>query len=1652
MKGINKAHLLKILGVVCALMLLISTIYVPMSMSASAAAYPVTPDTSVTFTFEEGEGTMNGTGEDGVGLSSWGMRMYTNSDGVTGIGHKHTNYEAGWSDPGGFRLNNKDGIYYLDANSTYVVSFRLQVKSGPIKKGKFTADANSTLQIGYGFKNGSDNNPAKAMGTVVSDIYKSASVSEAERDTSSFDLTTAAGVTTHKAGDTWYDLTYVFTTPASFKSGYCNALGFCANSFHGTEFLIDDVTVTKLGEDKGAVLVIDAYYDTVTAKTGVIGSEVVLDKLTTETQGHEFIGWYKDEDRTETAEGLAFTKEIQTVYSAWKSPVTVTFVDTYNNKEYERTGIAGDRIEYPTEPVDELNDPDSIWFMGWYTSDTYAEEFNAEKFDYKNHTVYSKWLSEIPAQIQDFENYTKDERKPATTTVNGQVLKKWHNRMYFGYAMNKIDDPTNSEKGKVIDFTWDKEMVLDPEDANSYNANERYATVDNVLTMENIVLEKGRRYTVSFDYFVETLSDDAQVNIVPVSGHPADIWQPTVNFSKTDGAQHFVTAEDIDGAWHKASFTFTAQFVSPTSTAIHFLLLLTKNADLKMYIDNVVFDAAQPYQSFATFDFCNGQPPITYEGNRGEELPVITPENSGLRFLGWYADKELTIPFTQTHYTYKIATAYAKWEGTVIEFNNYSYASNRYMFNDLSMSIDKENGLEDKFSVNWHYDGDKWSPYQNNYVCVRDSVMDDMVGLLRLENNKTYELSYYVKINSANSDFSIRFASAAGGSIWDGGLVYYPSTIMNFSADEAGSGWQKKSVVFTTNFGKTSKDDSADFIYAFFYTVKKNMDTDVNINFDRVSIVEMRENMVVFNGNADGVDNAYQVGAVGEEIVFPTLTNGEAEFLGWYIDSECEVPFTATKIGEGITNVYAKWSAVANTFENYKYASSSHYVFGKNMKYYNEAGIGYGGDDYTLRFDFDGTKVYTTNKDGSVQTWGQRGAGAVDNIARLGALQNHAVYKITYYYRVNDVTNVDPVIQLFTCKDGNIWDKSRVSYPGTVEKIGLKNTEWTKVENIIYTDLADAKDNMLFIGFGGSSNIGNKMRIVVDVDNVLIEKIEAPYVYFDGLNDDGYSAFCKGEAGGAITLPAEPYKFGNEFVGWFLDKEATIPFTQTVFGENDKIVAYAGYKRSNSATFSFENYKLTSPQGWHVFGDGAAVTEGIAHTGNYAIKFDRGAEIVVANSYRAGYLQLGDNKTGYELDITKKYLVTFKYYVEKNGSKDVQVSMLSADKTSRWHNAAGLADTFNISSVEKTGVWKNGALIVDATKCNPSALFAYIYMNGGNDGIYYIDDITLSVMPEGHTGYLVTNNGCDSVPIYVTGKMGSSFFNKLPKEPKFDNHVFLGYKLIDASGNEEELTAEKAVFSDAKMRIRADFARLNTIQTFDDNYDTVAKYYGAYSALDYDWEHYDSQKEGNSKDNVTSGRYSLHRKGTTMFFENAQVLTKDKLLAVGERYTVTMKVKLGKHLQTDGAIKFASCRGPYYPWSTTGDYYPIVAIADLKEGEWTEVSYTFNSVEALLCVQTPGYCEIFIDDIVIKRVDKSTSLSTPVSFTEYVPAERDEFGNLVEPNLSDIDISTIIDSSLKKIEDVNYMLYIIIGAGAIVVIAAAVVLVIILKKRKAKKV
>jgi hypothetical protein len=161
------------------------------------------------------------------------------------------------------------------------------------------------------------------------------------------------------------------------------------------------------------------------------------------------------------------------------------------------------------------------------------------------------------------------------------------------------------------------------------------------------------------------------------------------------------------------------------------------------------------------------------------------------------------------------------------------------------------------------------------------------------------------------------------------------------------------------------------------------------------------------------------------------------------------------------------------------------------------------------------------------------------------------------------------------------------------------------------------------------------------------------------------------------------------------------------------------------------------------------------------------------------------------------------------------------------------------------------------------------------------------------------------------------------------------------------------------------------------------------------------------------------------------------MIAEGERYTVNFKVKMGAHKHTDGAIKIVSCRTYNYAWDTMGDFYPVIAIAELADGQWHEVSYTFNSVEDFVSLVTPGQVELFFDDFTF-TITNDVPVSTPVEFTEHLIGAK---------TMSDgVDISTIIDTSLTA--GSSPVLWIIIAGAAVLVIAAAAVVFIIIKKKK----
>ena len=312
MKFLKMEVFTKILSLLCTVTILFGALLVSNGLSVLAVDINVGDDETVVFSFEESENPVMDTsdpnnlarGDDGIGCIGWGLRPRTDGN-VNGLGYLHGNGGADWSDPGGYRLNNNDGVYNLETSTTYIVSFKLQVKSTPLNTSTLTNSMTSYVRFGYGFTGSTTGNTCSKMHVTVAEIVNAKSVASTDKEKGTFTLTTMAGSCEKTVGSNWYNLTFVFTTPESFGT-YSPSLGFYSECYYGTEFMIDDVSVTKLGAQMGAVVLFDDYSESVTALTGKINNKVEFPTLEGKEESHEFIGWFKDEARTESADNVNF--------------------------------------------------------------------------------------------------------------------------------------------------------------------------------------------------------------------------------------------------------------------------------------------------------------------------------------------------------------------------------------------------------------------------------------------------------------------------------------------------------------------------------------------------------------------------------------------------------------------------------------------------------------------------------------------------------------------------------------------------------------------------------------------------------------------------------------------------------------------------------------------------------------------------------------------------------------------------------------------------------------------------------------------------------------------------------------------------------------------------------------------------------------------------------------------------------------------------------------------------------------------------------------------------------------------------------------------------------------------------------------------------
>ncbi|MBR2044499.1 MAG: InlB B-repeat-containing protein [Clostridia bacterium] len=1669
----------KALGIICAFMLILSALYVPLSFSASAAtvnSVPFVDDVPYVFDFENTE-TDEGVNKteaetNGIGYFGWGptVKKYTDDDGkVTNSVlqlYKNASNQS-WGTSGGYRLHTKlsddsYGFCKLEPSTKYIVSFKLRVISPAVKLPASSDTATSRLFLGY---NATYNPNASGSGANyvngMKDDFK-IKVFESVIATDKFTVYDSNGNgTDYPYGEDWIDVRYIINTPEKFEAD--PVLAFWGAKFHGLNSEIDDVSVIKVGADSGIIYYVDTYSGIEELAVGKAGTVAALPDVSNRAQSaeHKFEGWYSDFERTEKIDELKFTTETQTIYTRWSAPVSITFKDTLNKTEKTITGNAGEAFDYPADPV---NPENTSWFVGWYTDEAYTKEHTSGKFGYANQTLYAYFKGLIPGFTQDFENYTND-KYTVKVDDNGQAYKS--NRLDFAATMSKQSEVTYDNSGYAIKYHWNP-VAIDDKNNEHYYDTSRVTSVDNYFNIGN-GLENGTVYVLTFKYLAEKAS--APVGFRAISGANGNAWGGMVTYA---GPQNFTL--ETDGAWHEVSFQFTPAYKDPHKQ-MFLCITNTQNVETIVYFDNIEVEAfAQPYESFATINDGINNTTVAVKGEIGAkiELPTLT-HPMGADFLGWYYDEAFTLPaenpvfkrgetklyaswvartgFNQgfEEYTHdaKVAAEYVKNNGTADDTSDdYTavYYSNYLKFY-TTLSKQSDVVYEGKYAIKFDWNTDPAfdkdvskkngknilnpDSYEHSRYSAYDNLFDIGTGI---KNNEYYTISFKYKVEKGDQKVQFYTISAAGGNSWASRKTYSAPAKVSLTPGD----WQEYSYTFKTEMGADT--------HHLYLGIALTEHKDTIVYFDDVKVISaLGPNDVIMAVN-NGVDEGiYNIPVEkGAKVNLPTYTHPEgAEFRGWYKDAEFTVPFTDETYPNENFTIYAKWGPYAMSFKDYPYEFDKQKD--PNMTVVNSKGVG-NGDDYAIKF-------YVNRKEDNTT-----GLGSTQAFKIAADIQDGAVYRIRFDYKSTSIQSSDAVIRVTSASSANLWWSDIThSYAHTTTDLKKGGTNgWKTAEYFIKANVKSADGwrvgSDLYLRYVANIyNAGDKIEAYVD--NVLVEKIETPYVYFD-TQCSAEPYFVTGEAGTKVTLPAKnPIRVGYDFKGWYNEPECETKFNITELAADTFHTAYAKWVKSATVVYSFENYTRKAGDGNWDF-EGGVVTEAAAKTGKYGMRYGNRDE-----NLKWSFFSFEDGGEYFKIDRGYTYILTLNYRVNKYTDTGLNLYFLTSDAGNYFIGSNSgktkLTPTVMITANDAKGTkgkWAKKTFVLDAMKLEDIGAHycqdLYLNVGGGPGWEIDFDDIAVTKLPKGQVAVAFFTEGVKGCPDYVVGKPGQSFASKIPEKLTKEGMYFKGYFIKAVDGTYTEVTRDKMVFGEKSETIFARFLDYEVTENFDTGF--YEKAYGGrvgYTIHDFDYEVYDSEKEGNSKDNVTSGRYSLHRKGTSMYKENSVILTLGKQIAEGERYTVSMKIKLGKHFHTDGAVKIASGRSFEYAWTTTGDYYPVALISELKEGEWVDVSYTFNSVEGFAVIQTPGYCELFIDDIKFKLVDENTPLSEPKEFVEYVANKRDENGNVIDVDRYAIDVSTIIDPNKGNGGSFNWLI-VIIAAAAVIVIGAGVTALVVVKKKK----
>lgn len=799
----------------------------------------------------------------------------------------------------------------------------------------------------------------------------------------------------NKALDEWQYITAVVDGSKFGASDYLHVTG--GSQGGRCSFLIESITVKTVS---GSILLLECSAgeidkDYVVVPAGYAPSDLPIPTNLPESKG--FAGWYCGDV---ACDGSWVAPEGITTLTARTTNTISTVVFDNQGVKTEHNLAVGLELPDPVRP--NVN----LFFEGWYLEPTFKTKITVVP-DY-DLTVYAKYNG----TYLGFNN---------TSHVAGQTTA----------APTLVQDPAD-ETNQVIRF------------ASGKGARPNFMIpLYDVAGSGSFDLKTKTTYIVTFKAKL-TSSDGAVTNVDFYQGDyksGADTTRTAIT-----GSGNIVTSDE----WQNFSVVFTTgdtfylERVKWSYQNHLFFTIYSDKSDISIYVDDLCIAEAlteAPEGTVAINFETNGSKIPTMYGYVGEKLPELSaPTATSHKFVGWYADKQLSVPFTATTFGTKDVTVYAKWKADpfIVDFTGY----NAGVKSERALLTKDENGND---YLDWHYL--HGSTTTGDYIQLYRFFLNKDNNHYRVNNGTDYTISFKYKLLDGN----VTVAAVTNGMLngWVEPVVQSTKIGITQLTDEWTTATFKTNISYNVESANYLSLGVAGFGHILF--------DDITISGGDSFINLYGSTAMYFNTN--GGDNLDAVsGDPGETIgKLPTATKKGYSFNGWYTDAECTTPFNQKVWGEEDITLYADWllGKFNEDFEEYPNSVLAQGISG-GYKLYKETSTGY--DKANVHKGT--TSIY---RDG-VQLGSK--AFTLSRSAEL-ELEIGKQYTLTFYVKPESVTDAAGTISLIGM-DSNTGIASPRGSNVITELGNLKVGEWQKVS---YTFTATDK----YVGI--SSTAGNNMYL-----------------------------------------------------------------------------------------------------------------------------------------------------------------------------------------------------------------------------------------------------------------------------------------------------------------------------------------------------------------------------------------------------------------------------------------------------------------------------------------------------------------------------------------------------------------------------------------------